>query len=175
MYHNNNDCYKKKLQAIEEAELGECVDSDEEMNMLKSGITQPMVRRSSVTHEIRQVWDWAFGAFDNEDFDDKSSILGTHSKHYTAQVLHQETTMPAMSKPSVSSTNLSKSSCPPKNKLPRQIVFPHHKPSVKPTLPQNFLLVKNTNADIMTDSKKAIAYYHFFDTKRTATFHCCSW
>ena len=54
VYHNNNDCYKwythkKKLQAIEEAELGACVDSDEQMNISKSDITQPMVHRSSVT------------------------------------------------------------------------------------------------------------------------------
>ena len=35
------------------------------------------------------IGNWAFGAFANEDFDDKSSISGTRSKHYTAQVLYQ--------------------------------------------------------------------------------------
>ena len=65
---------------------------------------------------------WTFGVFDNEDFEDQSSISGTHNKHYTAQVLYQNTLASPRSKPSVSSTGLPKSSYPSKYKLPCQVV-----------------------------------------------------
>ena len=55
---------------------------------------------------------WVFGAFDNEDFADKSSISGKDSKHFTSQVLYQETTAPPKTKPLVSRTGLSKSTKP---------------------------------------------------------------
>lgn len=99
---------------------------------------------------------WAFGAFDNEDFEDNSSLSGTHSKHYTAQVLYQETTAPSMSKPSVSSTNLSKYSHPLKEKLHCQVVPAYHKPMVKPTLPPNFKLVEDIHVDILSDAEEAV-------------------
>ena len=102
---------------------------------------------------------WAFGAFDNEDFGDNSSISGTHSKHYTAQVLYQETTSPSKSKTSVSSTNLSKYSHPSKAHLPCQVVSCYHKPVVKPSLPPNFTLVEDVNVDIVSDAEKAITYF----------------
>ena len=51
---------------------------------------------------------WIFGTFDNEDFEDQSSISGTHGKYYTAQVLYQDTLASPSSKPSVSSTGLLK-------------------------------------------------------------------
>lgn len=45
---------------------------------------------------------WCTGALDNEDFDDTLSLSGTESKHYTAQVLFQDASQPALSKPLVS-------------------------------------------------------------------------
>ena len=99
---------------------------------------------------------WAFGAFDNEDFEDNSSVSGTHSKHYTAQVLYQETTSPPKSKPPVSSTNLSKYVRPSKEKLSCQVVPTYHKPVVRPSLPQNFVLVENVNVDIVSEADGAV-------------------
>ena len=80
-----------------------------------NGVTIP-------SHFSDEGWEWAFGAFDNEDFGDNLSLSGTHSKHYKAQVIYHETTAPCKSKPSVSSTKLSKYLHPSKEKLPCQIV-----------------------------------------------------
>ena len=62
MYHDNNDCYKwythnKKIIQALEAELGFCVDSNEEMEISEYFTTKPMVRRSSVTPRDAAVED----------------------------------------------------------------------------------------------------------------------
>ena len=52
---------------------------------------------------------WAMGAFDNENFEDNTSISGCNTKNYTAKVLYQDAAEPPRSKPSVSSTHFKKS------------------------------------------------------------------
>ena len=60
--------------------------------------------------------------------------------------------------PSVSSTGLLKSSYPSKDELPCQVVPPIHKPTTKPALPSDFLLVENcsASADIISLAEKAV-------------------
>ena len=87
--------------------------------------------------------DFCIGAMDNSDYADNSSLSGMHSKHYTAMVMFQEAVNAPVSKPSVSSTGLSKSAKTLCQKLPCQIVPNHPKPVVRPSLPPDFPLREN--------------------------------
>ena len=84
---------------------------------------------------------YTFGAMDNGDFSDRSSISCTESSHITMQVLYQEAVSPPDLKPSVFDMNLAKSSVHLPEKLTCQEVSHCPKPSVKPALPSTFRLV----------------------------------
>lgn len=88
---------------------------------------------------------WTMGALDNENFEDNSSISGCHTKNYTAQVLYQDASEPSKSKPSVSSSRLSKSLPLCKNRLQCQTVPPYSKPVIRPSLPSTFMIVEDTD------------------------------
>ena len=71
------------------------------------------------------------------------------------QVLFQEKTANAESKPSVSSMGLNKSSCMPKV-LPCQEVKVHPKPACKPSLPPDFKVIEMTNVSSELDTLSAL-------------------
>ena len=88
--------------------------------------------------------DFTTGAFDNADYSDKSSLSGMHSLHYTASVVFQDAVNKPHSKPPVPFTGLRRSDRHLQQKLPCQIVPPHQKPVIRPILPPDIMLVKET-------------------------------
>ena len=88
---------------------------------------------------------FTIAAIDNADFADHSSLSGTESSHDTVTVLFQEAHAVPNSKPPVSSTGLSKTTCFIQNKLPCQDVPIHCKPAVRPSLPSGFQVIGDTD------------------------------
>lgn len=81
------------------------------------------------------------GALDNFDFEDKSSISGKCSTHDTVMVLFQVVNNDeTKTKPSVSSTGLERHCRTKDALLPCQQVALVSKPSVRPSLPDDFLV-----------------------------------
>ena len=78
---------------------------------------------------------FTIAAIDNADFADHSSLSGTESSLDTVTVLFQEAHAVPNSKPPVSSTGLSKTTCFIQNNIPCQDVPIHCKPAVRPSLP----------------------------------------
>ena len=82
---------------------------------------------------------------DNSDYKDTSGLSGTNIRHYTASVLYQEAIGNPTYKPLVSITSISKSNKLSKDMLPCQVVPPHPKPVIHPTINPDMLLAENTN------------------------------
>ena len=87
---------------------------------------------------------FTFGALDNADFVDKSSISGTKSDHITMQVIYQHVVSPQASKPLISEMNMNNLNQSLPEKLPCQQVPLHFKPTKKPSLPDNFKVIEET-------------------------------
>lgn len=90
---------------------------------------------------------YTFGAMDNGDFCDRSSIPGSESSNVIMWVLYPE----AVSPPRASDINLAKNSVHLSEKLPCQEVPHYLKPSLKPALPSTFRLVEETGINSKLD------------------------
>ena len=98
---------------------------------------------------------FTYGALDNLDFKDNSSLSGTKSDHVTMLVAYQEARVPSESKPSVSTMNLGDITTRLPDTLPCQEVPYKPKPTSKPQLPPSFTLVGD-NYDSNVDMHGAI-------------------
>ena len=106
------------------------------------GVPQPPQGRRNRRPGARGVLHPPQGRY---NYKDTSSLSGTNSRHYTASVLYQEAVGDPIYKPLVSSTSISKSDKLSKDMLPCQVVPPHPKPVIRPTIPHDMILAENTN------------------------------
>ena len=97
-------------------------------------------------------------ALDNKDWDDNSSLSDTQGKHQAVMTLYQETTQPPAPKKNISELGIDKCGKSSKELLSCQIVPPHEKPIVRPTLPADFPLAENyDDLVILKDADQASA------------------
>ena len=89
---------------------------------------------------------FTIAALDNFDFQDNSSLSGTHGTHDTALVLFQDCCgRVAPGKPTISETSIAKWSCKLVPDLPCQKVKNYSRPVIQPSLPEDLMVSDDMN------------------------------